>query len=777
MTGFLHEREFSRKSFVKGGGALIVGFGVGGALAGTASAAAPTAAGYLPDSGQLDSWLRVNADNTVNLKTSQIEVGNGITTGFLMVAAEELDLDMSQMIYGTSSQTSAGAANTVVDSYVTLSTGGEGGSQAMHRTGPQIRAAAAAARQALMGLAAKQLGVPAASLSVSKGVVSGGGKSVTYGELVGGKLFGVKLTKSTLEPGASPAKPISQYSLVTTRAPRIDVPDKMSGVYTYVHAIRLPGMLHGRWVRPRGQGPYATDGFAKPVSVDASSVSHIPNVTVVHEGDFVGVVAPKEYDAIQAAAQLKVTWAQTPILSGHANVIEYYRASDTAGKTPAKYTANVGNVDTAMKSAAKTVSASFYAPHRGHNPIGPGCCVADYRAGSPSTVTVFSNTQNVENLVVDLSETLNLDPANVRVLFYEGASSFGNGWHAFDIAEAATVMSRAVGKPVRLQLMRWDEQGWTHYGQAYLTDMRGGVDAKGNIVAYEATQFDQPGTRQMPTRIFLGEKVAPLGTGNTNTENLGPMYKVSTQNYRLIAKTIPQPLGVFQSGPLRAPSGPQTAFASEQFIDMLAETAGMDPLSFRVQNMRTDGDNPRWTAVLQAAVNASGYQAHVPASQLGGGNIVTGWGMAIGSHHEPWAGTVAHVQVNKSTGKVTVMELWSGQDSGLTVNPSLVENQMSGNLIQGTSIALNEELRFSKERVTSTDWVTYPILRFKDAPKVNTIVVQRLDQPSVGSGEPPIVSVAASIANAVYDATGVRMLRLPLTPARVRDTLKAAGQG
>jgi nicotinate dehydrogenase subunit B len=390
---------------------------------------------------------------------------------------------------------------------------------------------------------------------------------------------------------------------------------------------------------------------------------------------------------------------------------------------------------------------------------------------------VFSNTQDVDGLAADLAQTLNLDPPNVRVMFYEGSASFGNGWLAFDLAEAASVMSRAAGTPVRLQLMRWDEQGWTNYGQGYLTDMRGGIDAHGNIVAYEATQFDQPGPGQTPTQLFLGQPLQlDLGPGDTNDENLGPMYKVSQQNYRTIAKTIPPELGIFLQGPLRAPSGPQTAFASEQFIDMLAEAAGMDPLTFRVQNIRTDGDFPRWTAALQAAANASPYKPHVPASQVGSGPLVTGWGMAIGSHHEPWAATVAHVQVNMKTGKVSVLELWSGQDSGLIVNPGLVENQMSGCLIQGTSIALCEELRFSKERVSSTDWVTYPILRFKDAPKVNTIVVQRLDKPSVGSGEPPLVSVAASVANAFYDATGVRVLRLPMTPDRVRATLQAAGK-
>ena len=239
----------------------------------------------------------------------------------------------------------------------------------------------------------------------------------------------------------------------------------------------------------------------------------------------------------------------------------------------------------------------------------------------------------------------------------------------------------------------------------------------------------------------------------------------------MIGKTITQPLGVFQSGTLRAPSGPQTAFASEQFIDMLAELAGLDPLAFRVQNLRTDGQFPRWASVLQTAVTNSGYKAHVAASIPQPGQMATGWGMAIGTHNASYAATVAKVQVDKKTGKVAVQELWAAQDSGMTVNPGLIMNQMSGNLIQGTSVALQEALRYDKRRVTSTDWVSYPILRFKDAPKVHTYVVQRTDQPSTGSGEPPHVPVVPAIANAIYDATGVRMWHQPMTPAYVRGRL------
>ena len=420
----MHERDFSRKSFVKGGGALIVGFSLAGsALAGKASAAS-SPAGYLPDINQVDSWITIGADNTVTLKTSQIETGNGITTGFLQVLAEELDMDMSQMYYNRFNN----GRQPIEDTYVTVSSGGEGGSNAMSGTGPKIRNVGALARQALLGMASAKLGVPVASLSVASGVVSGGGQSVKYGDLVGGKLLNLTGANVSLQPGVAPAKPMSAYKTVTMNpnpVVRVDIPDKVSGKYTYVHQVRVPGMLHGRMIRPRGQGAYPYNSNV-PVSFDASSIAHIPNAQVVHINNFLGVVAPKEYDAIQAAAQLKVVWNTNPILPGTGNLWKHYRELDSAGKIAATVgSTQKGNVDTALASAAHVVSGSFAHHYQGHMPIGPSCAVADVRATS---ATIWSNTQNTENLVTDLTNVLSPIPANqIRVLFFEGAGSFGNG--------------------------------------------------------------------------------------------------------------------------------------------------------------------------------------------------------------------------------------------------------------------------------------------------------------------------------------------------------------
>ena len=791
MTGLIHERELSRKSFLKGSAAAVAGLSVAG-VAGGKAAATVGPAGYLPDATQLDSWLTVNPDNTIVLKQTKVETGNGITTGFLEVVAEELDHDVSLMRYGPSLYNEHGALNTRVDTWQAVNTGGEGGSNAMSGTGPMIRAVGAAARIYMLNLASQQLGVPVASLTVSKGVISGGGKQITYGQLMNGRTFNATLASlgvpATLNPGVAPAKPIANYSMVTQRDKvfRIDIPAKVTGQYTYVHNIRVPGMLHGRVVRPRGQGPYPYNSNV-PVSVDASSISHIPNVQLVQVGNFLGVVAKHEYDAIQAAQQLKVVWNNNPILAGDGALWKRYRDLDAQGQIPARITAQVGNVDAALASAAHVVQGTFAHHYQGHMPIGPACAVADVQ---PDHATIWSNTQNPPNLVNDLTNVLAPLPAQqIRVLFYEGSGSFGNGAVMFDTAEAAAIMSKAVGKPVRVQFMRWDEQGWTHYAPASLVDVRAGVDANGNIVAYDWTQYWQGGTSIYTSRELLGAaNGAPSPTANAiptfvagasaNTENTSPWMKVSKNGaYRLTSKPVPSTGGIFHSGPLRAPGAQQTTLADAQIIDMMAVAAGMDSLAFRLQNLNTDLDGQRWATVLQAAAQAANWQPRVSGSQLQSGDVVRGRGIANSHHGGAYAASVAEIEVNKKTGKIRVLHVWAAQDAGLTVNPNLVENQMLGSTVQGVSRLLFEEVRFSKSNVTSVDWVTYPILRFKDAPEFTPIIVQRTDQPCLGSGEPPTCPIIGAVANAFHDATGVRLHEAPFTPARVRATLKAAAAG
>ena len=778
MTGLQHEREFSRRSFIKGGGALVVGFSLAGSgLAGKASAAIPTPAGYLPDPNQVDSWLTIGADNTATLKTSQIETGNGIMTGFLMVAAEELDMDLSQMRYGTD------------DTYIVVASGGEGGSNAIAGTAPPIRAAAVSARQALLGLAAAQFGVPAANLTVSKGVISGGGFQSTYGQLLGGKLFNVGMPPSYnmaevggfgpptgLVAGQAPAKAIASYKLVGTSPPRIDIPGKVTGTYTYVQNVRVAGMMHGRVVRPRGQGAW---GAGAPIlSVDPSSISHIPDVQVVQKGNFLGVVAPEEWNAIQAAAQLKVTWQDDPILPGSGNQFTAMRAATTRDAVQT----SSGDPVAGLASAAKTLAASYSYPYNGHLPIGPMCCVADV---TPGQTTIFSSTQDIENLANTVSSVLGTTPSQVRVLYYEGSGSYGSNTQE-DVAESAAIMSQAIGKPVRVQFMRWDEHGWDYYGPEHTADLTAGIDANGNIVSYSYNGWQIPYYTQLTPDELLGKPTPDptqgfTGFGYIDPSNAGGQYTIA--NRQVTSKAVPAlGGGYFKVTFLRAPSAQQALFASEQMIDELAHAANMDPVAFRRQNIATSGDpaagspgGGAWVGVLDAVANAAGWKPKVAASSLGSGNVVTGRGVALGGFANSQVGLVADVSVNKKTGKIGVTHLYASQINGLTISPGLVQNQMSGNLIQGLSRGLFEQVAYNKSRVTSLDWVSYPILRFKDSPPVTTVSIQRTDLPSTGSGEPVNAPVAAAVANAFFDATGVRIRQAPMTPAHVRAALKAAG--
>ncbi|HWE80965.1 MAG TPA: molybdopterin cofactor-binding domain-containing protein [Gaiellaceae bacterium] len=839
MTGLITERALSRRSFVKGGGAMILGFSLlGSGLAGKAAAAADPFASFGPaDSNAIDSWLVINEDNTASLKLGKVELGQGSMTGLLMVAAEELNMDMSQMRWITN------------DTDVTPNQGTTAGSSAISTGGKQTRAAAAAAQQALLGLAATQLGVPAGSLTVAKGIVSGGGKTVAYGSLLGGKLFNVEMpsqynltpttppTQSTaqsvaspgsgssqglaaaevlptpafvpspgpgLSPGAPGTKPVSQYSLVGV-APgpqRVDIPSKVTGTYTYVHNIRIPGMLHGRIVRPRGQGAYGDGTNPKVMSVDASSISHIAGAKVLQKNNFLGVVAPKEYDAIQAAVELKVTWADMPALPGDANIWSQMRQQDTAGMVPAALSASTGNVDAALATAAHTVSETYTYPYNAHVPIGPTCAVADVTTGG---ARIFSNTQNAYATRSSVAGVLGLNANQVRVTYYEGSSVYGNAPYD-DAAEAAAIMSQLADAPVRLQFMRWDEHGWDNYGPPQLNDVRGGVDANGNLVATDMTIFTVPWYTTKPTEAMLGYQQVFSTSAQIDTTNNGTQYNL--KNRRVLGKSLPVQNNYLKTIWLRAPAAPQTTFAYEQMIDELAYAAKMDPYQFRLQNIATQASDQangvtaltwdRWKNVLTRAAQLANWQPKVAASQLGTGNIVTGRGIALGSFAGTPVANIAEIQVNRKTGKITPLHFYTAQDTGLTVYPEGIMNQAVGSLTQGASRALVEEVAFGRKQVTSLDWVTYPIMRFKDSPTITFDYIQRTDIPATstgtlqpngtsapsstvaagvyvgGSGEPPSTSIGAAMANAFFDATGVRMRTAPMTSARVRATLAAA---
>jgi CO/xanthine dehydrogenase Mo-binding subunit len=794
MTELLH-KEFSRKAFVKGGGAMVVGLSMLGAGAAAKSARAaedPYASMGPYDARRLDTWLAVHADNTVTLKAGKVELGQGTLTGLMMIAAEELDVGLAQMKYAKH------------DTNVTANQGPTVGSYGIQTGGMQVRAAAAAARSALLDLAATQLGVAKASLTVSNGVVSGGGRSVTYGALIGDKLFNVtapdlyRLAPNPagvlggtggvgLAAGDPSTKQISQYKLVGHHGiPRVDIPAKVNGGFTYVHNIKVPGMLHGRLVRPRGQGAYGDGTAPKVISVDESSIKSI-DAKVVRYGNFVGVVAEREYNAIQAAAQLKVTYADPPALPSTGNLWKQMREHDSAGQAPARIAINTGNFDAAYAAAPIKLSQTYKFHYNGHLPIGPSCCVAQV---TPQGARIFTNTQDAYSTrqqvktVLDQvmgSQTLPLD--RIRVSYYEGSSTYGSAPYN-DGVQAAAIMSALAGKPVRLQFMRWDEHGWDNYGPAQMTDIRAGVDASGNLTAFEFTALGIPYWSTPPSQHQVSGSAVFATVGPLDTTISGSQYNVP--NRRVIGKSLPLENNYLKVSFLRSPNAPQSVFAAEQMIDELAHAAKLDPVAFRLKNIATTAtDAPqRWRNVLTNVAELSKWTPKVAASNLSSANVVTGRGVAFGHFSNTMSAAVVDVEVNRKTGKVVAKRVYCCTDPGYVVYPDGLDNNELGAVVQGLSFALSEQVVFNQKNVTSLDWVTYPILRFNDAPKVTVKALSRTDVPnptgpgarSTGGGEPGTPPVAGALANAFFDATGVRIREAPLTPGRVRAVLRAAGK-
>jgi nicotinate dehydrogenase subunit B len=758
----------------------------------------PSASNEPSDAGQIDSWIRIHEDNTVSVLTGHQEIGTGTATGLLMIAGEELDLDLSQLRFVSE------------DTSVTPKSFSTTTSEGICGNGPEVRAAAAAARQVLLGMASARLGVPVEGLTVSSGVVTGGGKSVTYGELLGGKAFNTTIPEAyhltqSLMPGfngsagllagAPGTKPVSQYTLIGKRVPRIDIPPKVTGSYAYVHNLRLPGMLHGRVVLPAGQRGY---GAGAPVlSVDESSIDQIPGAQVVRRGDFVGVVAPDEWDAIRAAEQLAVTWAEPPPLPGDGNLPAHMRDQAAAGRAAVRRTVDTGDVDGALASSAHVVSREYFVPYNAHATIGPACAVADVR---PDGAVVYSSAQTSWELQEKLATVLGLPQEAVRVRWVEGSGSFGGSPGRFEAGTAAAVMSQITGQPVRVQFTRRDDHGWDNYGMPQLMDVRAGVDGDGTITALDYTITSPP----FPVTTYTIEQLTgqPVGEPqgwDPSTDVTGSQYTIP--NWRLTSKTLPMVnTGYLKTDFLRSPIAVGAAFAVEQAIDELAYLAKMDPVEFRHRNVQTADTHPqanfrwlgfydvssvasnkeRWLAVLDAVARAAGWQPRVAASSLSRDDITRGRGIALGgtgsgAYSVSYAAAAAEIEVNKKTGQITVQHIYTCQDYGLVINPDGVESQAQGMTIQAVSRLLMEEVRFDHAAVTSLDWDSYPILRFTQAPEVTHVAISRPDiTPGPGSEE-LMPAVTAAVASAFFDATGVRMTRAPLKPERVRAALKAAG--
>jgi nicotinate dehydrogenase subunit B len=769
-------KSISRRQIMKGGGALVVSFSFWGPLSralaqtGDAPQARPYAAErvdlgtFVPEPGdfldarELDSWLAVMQDGSVTVFTGKVDIGTGTRTSLAQIVADELDVPFSQITMAMG------------DTARSVDQGRTVGSSTVPRGGAQLRQAAAAARQELLKMASTRLGTPAENLAVTDGVVSVAGdsaKKASYGELIGGKRFNVKITATGYQAAMNVApevkpKNYKDYKVVGTPIQRVDLPAKFTATYTYTPDFRVPGMLHGRPVRPN-------TAVAKPSNVDESSIAHIPGVVkVVKEGSFVGVVAETEWAAIQAAKVLKVTWSN-PETKMPANRQEVDRYLTDTKPVRELTTVKSGNVEAAFLQAAKTVEATYHWPFQNHGMMLPSCAVADVRGDK---ATIWTGAQGPFTTRDRISGMMKVPKKNVEVHFIEASGCYGR-LTADDAAEDAVLLSRAVGKPVRVQWMRADEQVWDPKGPQQLTKVRAAIDAQGKVTAWDYLDRSFPWTESQGTPQLAERQIGIASTNYGNPNGAGGAGEIyAFENMQIQSKTIPwmfaEPMPL-RTASLRSPGEPPRVFATESFIDELAAELRVDPMQFRLNYLKSD---KRITEALRTAAEKSGWTERPSPAPASGGKILRGRGVAANQRGGSIPAVVAEVEVDTSTGKVTVKRITMAYDCGLIVNPDGVRNQIEGNIMQGVSRTLIEEVKFDAAGVHSVDWVSYPVLRFQDVPEVQIFLINRPELPAAGAAETPIVVVPAAIANAIFDATGVRLREIPFTPERVMNALK-----
>jgi len=738
--------SISRRDLLKAGGALVVSFAfaVGPRRSeGRGAAQTPASSGNAArplDPGEVDGLLAIHADGSVTLYTSKVDVGTGLRIALAQMAAEELGVAPTRV--------------SVVEGDTSLcpDQGGTGGSTGLTRGGTEIRAAAATARRALLELGAAQLNRPAAGLTITDGEVRPltGGAGVGIGTLIGDRRFALKVDAK------APVTPAARHTSIGKPLLRPDVPDKCTGRHVYVQDFTLPGMLHGRIIRPPAIG-------ATLVSVDESSLRGIPDTRVVRIESFLAVVAKDEWAAVRAAAALKATWTNWEGLPGHQGLDRYSR---TAALERDQSIVNRGDAPAAMRGAARTLSATYFWPFQSHASLGPSCAVADVRADG--STTVWCASQGIHGLRTNLAKVFGLPPEKMRVIFLDGSGSYGTngGDH---VAADALLLSKTVGQPVRVQWMRHDEHGWDPKGPQQLLDVRAGLDAAGRIVAWETEMWvpnAAPGARAL-VAADAARISQEHGTGSgAITQNGDPPY--DTDHVRVVAHMIKEtPL---QLSNLRAPGKIANVFAVEAFTDELAAAAGVDPVEFRMKRL-TD---PRALEAIGRTASAFRWEPRTsPNPRARQGNLLVGRGIAYMRYKqaENYVAMAMEVAVDPASGIIQVRRVTCAHDCGLIVNPDGLRNQVEGCIAQTLSRTLHEEVTFDRSHVTSIDWASYPILKFPEVPAIDVILINRPDQPLLGAGEAATAPVAAAVANAVFDATGVRLRTAPFTPERVKATL------
>ena len=765
----------SRRSFVKTGGALVVGFGLVDLTAGRIEAAVPknTLDPTLPG-----SWIEIHPDNTILIRTGKSDFGQGTTyTAYKQIVAEELSASPESI-------------TTVIAGDTDRTPDGSGAFDFLGRGTPNIRKAAAYTYQALLDVAAKKLGVAKNQLVVKNGVVSGGGKSISYGDLVKGQQL--KLTipvmGDLLSPmgltvtGNPPMKAVKDYTAIGKPFKNSVITSKVTAKEQWATDFRLPGMLHARMVHPKTLG-------SKLVSVGALDKTKFPNAQVVVKGNLIGVVAPTEWEAIKASQQVAAAtkWSEWKGLPGHENLFTYFREkADWTSTKVTKSDKSHGDVTPALANAAKKLNASYEMPFMKHAPIGPTLAVADARADG--TVHIHTHNQNPQALRGEIAQMLGTKPDNIIVRTLSGAGHYGrsNGGNC-GAEDEAVILSKAVGKPVRVQWMRDEDFQWSTQSPAAYSDVKAGLDAKGKLTAWQidhympAMQDDRPigaVLAGLPTMAAPNEKGVFIGS--TVNDNQDPWIYDGAQNlletghgtYQVGEHASPIAVGL-RDHSMRTPGQFQQNFPRELAVSEVAALAGADAIQFRIDHATED----RVKGVLTAVRDASGWETRKsprPNAVASGNNPVRGRGVSVMFRSGTYWACVCEVAVTPATGAVKVEKYTIAVDPGIIVNPLQLKRQVEGGAVMGISHALLEEATFDESGITARDWRTYPILKMADIPEIKVVLINRPEVGAYGGGSEAANALAApAIAAAIHDATGRTPRRLPLKPENVKKLFSA----
>jgi len=731
--------HLTRREFIAALGGIVLSFSLAPKIVlGQEPARLP---GSLQTNRTLDAWLRINADGSVTVFTGKVELGQGIVTALAQIAAEELDVPLARvtMISG--------------DTGRTPNEGQTAGSQSIEQSGTALRMAGAEVRALLIDLAAKKLGVPADTLKVTDGVIHApDGRKVGYGELAAQADLKREATAKV------PPKPAGQHKIVGKSAPRIDIPAKVTGGAAFVQDMRLPGMVHGRVVRPPRYG-------ARLESFDEARIKAMPGViAVVRDGSFLGVVAKREEQAINARLVLIefAKWSGGSELPDPAKMYEQLMSLRSEDRV-------IGEKDAPVPAGAKVIEATYHRPYQAHAAIAPSCALAEFKDGK---LAVWTHSQGVFPLRATIARALGMQPRDIRCIHAEGAGCYGHNG-ADDVAFDAAMLARAVnGRPVRLQWMRDDEFKWEPYGPAMTMKVKGAV-AGGRVVdwafdvwsqSHNMRPGDPDGINLLGSWYLADAKrpgparhaAQPNGAGDRNAITLYDFPRQRTTHHLIMENPV-------RTSALRTLGAYANVFAIESFMDELAAAAGIDPVAFRLAHIKDE----RERAVIEAVAKAAAWKP----GEKGDGRRGRGIGYARYKTVATYTAVIAEVEVNRTTGIVKVPRIWAAADAGQIINPDGLTNQIEGGIIQSMSWTLHEHVRFDRNGILSEDWMNYPILTMPDVPKVETVLINRPNERSLGAGEAAQGPTAAAIANAFAAATGTRIRELPLTPERVKVAL------